>query len=115
MFEMDLFPGGATVALWILPILFTMYTWRRRAEALERPFVTTSSPPPSTWESASFPGRKASSPMGLYWLISLAILGAALFLRHTPRTEIAMDSNTDTGPRPASNGRPGTCLFRNRG
>ena len=37
MFEMDLFPWGATVALWILPILFTMYTWRRPwAEALER-------------------------------------------------------------------------------
>ena len=37
MFEMDLFPWGATAALWILPILFTMYTWRRPwAEALER-------------------------------------------------------------------------------
>ena len=37
MFEMDLFSWGATAALWLLPILFTMYTWRRPwAEALER-------------------------------------------------------------------------------
>ena len=84
MFEMDLFPWGATVALWILPILFTMYTWRRPwAEALERTvryhFIASA----IYLGIGVFSGAEGIVAYGLYWLISLAILGAALFLRHT--------------------------------
>ena len=84
MFEMDLFPWGATVALWILPILFTMYTWRRPwAEALERTvryhFIASA----IYLGIGVFSGAEGIVAYGLYWLVSLAILGAALFLRHT--------------------------------
>ena len=61
-----------------------MYTWRRPwAEALERTvryhFIASA----IYLVIGVFSGAEGIVAYGLYWLISLAILGAALFLRHT--------------------------------
>ena len=89
MFEMDLFPWGATVALWILPILFTMYTWRRPwAEALERTvryhFIASA----IYLGIGVFSGAEGIVAYGLYWLISRGGTGTPVCRRggsaHSP-------------------------------
>ena len=115
MFEMDLFPWGATVALWILPILFTMYTWRRPwAEALERTvryhFIASA----IYLGIGVFSGAEGIVAYGSTGSSPLPSWVRPCSFATPPRTEIAMDSNTDTGPT-CQQRQAGDLSFRNRG
>ncbi len=83
MVKMVLFYWGPTIVLWVLPLLFTMRTWHRPwPEALERTVRWQCIASAIYLGIGAFWGPEGLIVYGFYWVISLAITGAMLYLRH---------------------------------